>query len=73
MAEVPTKETENTGPIRRARASLVTLKTLERLRQAPHTSPAARLSSPSRTPSLASRPRTQWTDVKAMRPLKATP
>ena len=37
MAEVPAAETENLGPIRRARASLAALETLERLRQAPNT------------------------------------
>jgi hypothetical protein len=37
MAEVPTTETANIGPLRRARASLAALETLERLRQAPQT------------------------------------
>jgi N12 class adenine-specific DNA methylase len=40
MAEVPTEETENIGPIRRARHSLAALETLERLRQAPNTAPS---------------------------------
>ena len=40
MAEVPAAETENIGPIRRARTSLAALETLERLRQAPNTPPS---------------------------------
>jgi len=40
MAEVPSAETANIGPIRRAHASLAALETLERLRQAPNTTPA---------------------------------
>ena len=40
MAEVPSAETANIGPIRRARASLAALETLERLRQAPNTPPS---------------------------------
>lgn len=40
MAEVPAAETANTGPLRRARASLAALETLERLRQNPHTPPS---------------------------------
>ena len=39
MAEVPVTETPNSGPIRRARASLAALETLQRLRRVPHTRP----------------------------------
>ena len=40
LADVPTAETANDGPLHRARASLTALETLDRLRQTPHTPPS---------------------------------